>query len=307
MNRRIFRPLACTAMVLAVAVARPAAMADEPPQQAAIRDALAKFGQAFNSHDAAALGAAWAEDGVYADAADGVALAGRQAIQDWYAALFAAQPDVKLTAKISEIEVAGDADAFVRGAAEVASGTEAPNRTSFLAQLVKAGDQWLVASVEESDPDPLADLDWLVGVWKDEREDSSVESTFAWEGDGRFLVRKYAVTDGNGSKRSGTQYIVGDPATGTLKSWTFDSKGAVAEGEWTAKEDRWAIHWAITLPDGRKASATQAIKPVDQDTFEVKWSDIDVDGDLRPSTDPVTVRRVAAAGAAETTTEGSKP
>jgi hypothetical protein len=45
-----------------------------------------------------------------------------------------------------------------------------------------------------------------------------------------------------------------------------------------------------TLPDRRIASATQVLKPIDEDAFEVKWSDIDVDGDMRPSTDPVTVR-----------------
>lgn len=275
----------------------PAAYAEDSPQEAAVRQTLAALGQAFNAHDAAAFGAAWTEDAVYADPVGGVQVDGRTQIQAWYAQLFKEQPQASLKAEISAIEFDGDARAFVRGRSEVTPGGGEPVVTSFLAELVKTKDQWLVASVEESDPDPLTDLEWLVGDWKDDREGPSIESTFAWEGNGRFLVRKYTISDENGPKRTGTQYVVGDAASGTLRSWVFDSEGALAEGQWTAKDDHWAIHWTVTLPNGRVASATQVLKPVDQDTFEVKWSDIDVDGDMRPSTDPVTVRRVVATAA----------
>ena len=52
-----------------------------------------------------------------------------------------------------------------------------------------------------------------------------------------------------------------------------------------------------TLADGRPASATQVITPVDEDSFQVEWTDIDIDGDMRPSTDKIIVRRVVAASA----------
>lgn len=262
-----------------------------------MRQALAGLAQAFNKHDAAAFAALWVEDAIYTDPVGGVQLDGRPQIQAWYAQLFKDQPQAALKAEVSSIELDGDSRAFVRGMSEVTDGSGEPVRTSFLAELVKSNNQWLVASIEENDPDPLADLEWLVGDWKDDREGPSIESTFAWEGNGRFLVRKYTGSDENGPKRTGTQYIVGDAASGTLRSWVFDSEGALAEGAWAARDDHWAIHWSVTLPNGRIASATQVLKPIDEDTFEVKWSDIDVDGDMRPSTEPVTVRRVVAEAA----------
>jgi uncharacterized protein (TIGR02246 family) len=268
-----------------------------------VRAALKSFAQAFNKHDAAAVAAAWTEDAVYTDPAGGAELIGRAQIQEWYAQLFKDCPQAALKAEIMDTEFAGDAKIFVRGTAEVTGGEGEPERSSFVAALVKQGDRWLVASVEESGPDPLADLNWLVGDWKDDREGPPIDSTFAWEGNSRFLVRKYTITDEDGSLRTGTQYIAGNAATGQLRSWVFDSEGAVAEGDWAAKDDHWAIHWHATLPDGRHASATQVLKPIDEDAFEVKWSDVDVDGHMRPSTDPVTVRRVAAAAA----TTGNKP
>lgn len=302
------RALTVGAVLLGVSFAGPhAALAQADPTEA-VRAALKGVADAFNKHDAAAFAAAWSEDAVYADPEGGVELAGREAIRAWYAQVFQDQPTAALKADVSGVELQGDSHAFVRGTAEVTAEGAEPDRTSFLAELVKEGDHWLIASVEEDDPDPLTDLDWLVGDWKDDREGSSIESTFAWDGGGRFLVRKYTVADEDGEKRTGTQYIVGDAASGRLRSWVFDSEGAVAEGDWAAKDDHWAIHWTATLADGSEASATQIVKPVDEDTFEVKWSDIDVDGDMRPSTEPVTVRRVATAApaAAPPSAEGAK-
>ena len=275
-----------------IGVSRQAAFADDSPQEAAVRQTLASLGQAYNQHDAAAFAAAWTDGGVYADPSDGNELRGREQIKSWYSAQFKLQPDTKLTAKITEIEFEGDAHAFVRGTAEVTAAAGEPNRTSFLAELVKVNDRWSVASVEESDPDPLVDLAWLVGDWKDDDAGTSIESSCTWDAGGRMLLRKFSIVDDSGEKRSGTQYIVWDAARGELRSWVFGSQGIVGEGRWEQFDDRWAIHWTATLADGRPASATQVIKPVDEDSFQVQWTDIDVDGELRPSTDLITVRRV---------------
>lgn len=272
-------------------------LADDSPQAAAVRKTLQGLAQVFNNHDAAGVGAAWAEEAVYVDPVNSVEINGREQIQAHYAELFKDQPQIKLTAKISKIEVEADARAFVRGTAEVTGGQGELNRTSFLAELVRQKDRWLLLSVEEDDPDPLSDLDWLVGDWKDEGNGFGVRSTFAWDPGGRFLIRKYSIADASGEKRGGIQYIAWDAALGQLRSWVFDSEGAIGEGRWTPHDDHWAIHWTATLVDGRQASATQVLKPIDQDSFQVQWTDIDVDGELRPSKEPVTVRRVNSVAA----------
>ena len=134
-----------------------------------MRQALAGLAQAFNKHDAAAFAALWVEDAIYTDPVGGVQLDGRPQIQAWYAQLFKDQPQAALKAEVSSIELDGDSRAFVRGMSEVTDGSGEPVLTSFLAELVKSNDQWLVAAVEENDPDTLADLEWLVGDWKDNR------------------------------------------------------------------------------------------------------------------------------------------
>jgi uncharacterized protein (TIGR02246 family) len=291
------RRLLLTALMFVAVGCTQSANGDDSPQAAAVRKSLAGLAQAFNKHDAAGVAAAWAENAVYVDLASGIELAGREKIQAHYAQLFQQQPQIKLTAKISKIEVEDDTRAFVRGNAEVTVGDGEPTVTSFLAELVQEKGRWLLLSVEEDDPDPLADLDWLVGDWKDEGDGRSVRSTFAWDPGGRFLVRKYSIADESGAERTGTQYIVWDPASGEIRSWVFGSEGGFGEATWTPRDDHWAIHWTATLVDGRQASATQVLKPIDQDSFQVQWTDIDIDGELRPSTEPVTVRRVASEAA----------
>lgn len=291
------RWLSLAVLLLAAIGHTQTALADDSPQAAAVRKTLQGLAQAFNNHDAAGVGAAWADEAVYVDPVNNVEIKGREKIQAHYAELFKNQPQIKLTAKISNIELDGDARAFVRGTAEVSGGKGEPNRTSFLAELVRQKDQWLLLSVEEDDPDALSDLDWLVGDWKDEEGGLGVRSTFAWDPGGRFLIRKYSIGDASGEKRGGIQYIAWDAALGQLRSWVFDSEGAIGESVWTPRDDHWAIHWEATLVDGRQASATQVLKPIDQDSFQVQWNDIDVDGEPRPSTAPVTVRRVTTAAA----------
>lgn len=286
--------LAIAGVVLSSTASLLAADGGENPQAAEVRETLKQFGEAYNKHDAAALGQLWTENAVYSDPMEDLALEGRAAIQERYAQLFQEDPQTVLKAQISELELDGDSHARVRGTAEVSSKEGEPNRTSFLAELTKDEGKWLVASVEEDDPDPLSDLGWLVGDWQDEKGGPTIRSTVSWDAGGRFLVREYSIAKEDGSQRTGTQYIVWDPRLDEIRTWVFDSEGAVGEGRWQQKDDHWAIHWTATLVDGRQATATQTLKPLDQDSFEVQWTDIDVDGEMRPSSGVVTVHRATA-------------
>jgi uncharacterized protein (TIGR02246 family) len=295
MTFRSMSRLVLAGAVLASVASLYAASGEDNPQLAEVRETLKQFGEAYNKHDAAALGQLWAENAVYSDPLEGLTLTGREAIQEWYSQLFQEEPQTTLKAQIGELQIDGDSHARVRGTVEVSSGEGEPNCTSFLAELIKAEGKWLVASVEEDDPDPLSDLGWLVGDWQDEKGSPTIRSNVSWDTGGRFLVRKYSITQEEGTERTGTQYIVWDPRLSEIRTWVFDSEGAVGEGRWQQKDDHWSIHWTATLVDGRQATATQALKPVDNDAFEVQWTDIDVDGEMRPSSGVVTVRRVPEA------------
>ncbi|MBX7166049.1 MAG: nuclear transport factor 2 family protein [Pirellulales bacterium] len=310
MTRTLARSLSLLAVSLALACGIGSSLAVDSDDAAAVRKALAALVEAVNRHDAAAVAAGWSEDAVYVDPADGLQLNGRSEIQARYEAIFKEQPQLKLVATITELQLDGDSSARVRGTTETDDGSGNKTAGAFLAELERKEDRWLILAAEETDPDPLTDLAWLVGDWADEASATSTQSTFAWAADGRMLVRTYSLTTENGPQE-GTQYIAWDARRDEIRTWVFTSIGTWAEGTWTPQEDHWAIHWTGTLADGRAASATQVLKPIDEDTFQVQWTDIDLDGELRPATELVTVRRVAptanANEPAQPSQEGDSP
>ncbi len=286
------RPIRHGLVVCAAWLCSLTVVAAEDPREAEVRKALAALGRAFNAHDAAAVAQAWVDQGVLYDAGAGLHIEGRPAIQQHYARLFQASPKPTLQAEISAVEFTAQGAALVRGSAAVAAGEGAAEVTDFVAELSREGDRWLLTSVEETDHDPLSDLEWLVGDWLDEEGAGRAKSTFAWNESGDYLVRTWSTPAEDETSRSGTQYIAWDAGRGQLRTWAFSSTGAVAEGHWSPQADHWAIHWLGRLADGRAATAIQILKPIDADSFQVQWTNIEVDGLLRPSTEPVTVRRV---------------
>ncbi|MCH7790096.1 MAG: hypothetical protein IH940_11750 [Acidobacteria bacterium] len=90
---------------------------------------------------------------------------------------------------------------------------------------------------------------------------------------------------------SGTQVIGWDPAANTIRSWVFDSDGGITEGVWTRRDDGWSIRAVGVLPDGRKASMVNIIRLIDDNTFTWQSVGREVDGELLPNIDEVTVIR----------------
>lgn len=276
-----------------------AAFAADDPREVEVRKSLAALGREFNARNAPAVAQAWTDRGVLRDAGAGLLLEGRPAIQEHYAKLFQASPQVTLHAEIKAVDFSGDAIALVRGTATVSQSEDSAEVTDFVAELRREQGGWLLTTVEETDHDPLIDLEWLVGDWEDEDSAGRARSTFSWNDSGDYLMRTWSIQAEDGAARSGTQYIAWDAGRGRLRTWAFNSAGAVAEGHWSPQADHWAIHWLGTLAGGRVATAIQVLRPIDEDSFQVQWTNIDVDGQLRPATEPVTVRRVRTVAAGD--------
>jgi uncharacterized protein (TIGR02246 family) len=256
-----------------------------------VKDSLHGFGAAFAKKDAPALGLYWTEDATYTDSDSQISLRGRAEIEAHYAALFDELPKATLQADITYVADDGENLALIRGTATLISGDET-TPSSFVAELKKVDGRWLLAAVEETPPDPLDNLDWLVGAWQDDIEDRLVTSEVTWDESGRFLIRSFRIQQSDETEKTGTEYIAWDASRQEIRSWAFNSEGSIGEGHWTMTEQRWSIHWTITLPGGSLATATQSITPIDLDSYQVAWSAIDVDGEMRPSIEPVTVLRV---------------
>ncbi|MFZ5833308.1 MAG: YybH family protein [Planctomycetota bacterium] len=81
---------------------------DSASELSAIRAASQAFADAFNKHDAEAVAAHWTKEGDYVDES-GRRFAGRDAIQQAYAAFFAEEPQARMRVEIDSLSPDGRA------------------------------------------------------------------------------------------------------------------------------------------------------------------------------------------------------
>jgi len=267
-------------------------------EETAIHKSIDSYVDAFNHGDAAALASHWSEKGVYVHPDTGERLVGRAAITKQFAELFAAEKPPQLSVTVDSLRLLDDNVALEEGVAMVYRGTEPPAATNYIAIHIKRDGKWQLDSVRETNiaesdaaPSPLADLEWLVGNWVDHDKDSTVETDCKWTANKAFLTRSFKVITPAGEDFSGTQIIGWDPAAKRVRSWVFDSDGGFGEGAWTKQGDRWLLKVTSTLPDGKKATGLQIITKLNDDSFSWESKAREVDGELLPNVEPITVVR----------------
>ena len=173
-----------------------------------------------------------------------------------------------------------------------------PEEIEYTAVFVKRDGQWLFDRVTDkakevapSHYEQLKALEWMVGNWVDKDDKVDIQTECQWTKNRNFLTRLFTVSVDGELQMSGMQIVGWDPATKTIRSWTFDSNGGFAEGTWTRKGDRWFIRNKGVLADGRKSSMVNVIKKVDDDSFT--WQTIErmAGGELLPNISEVLVVR----------------
>jgi uncharacterized protein (TIGR02246 family) len=271
--------------------------------EAAIRASGVALLQAYNARDAKKLASFWSPEAVYVDPATGEEIVGREAIEKEFEEAFSDKKDAKLAVDVESIDFVSPNVAVIRGTAHVLVPGEEPNDSEFTVVRVKQNGQWLidrVSEIEKEKPAPsayerLKELEWMIGSWHDDDPRPSVEiqTDVAWTKNRNFITRAFAVAIGDRVNRSGMQIVGWDPVEKQIRSWVFDSDGSFGEGTWSRKGDRWTIHNTLTLSDGGKATSTNIMTRLDDNSF--KWESVnrEVDGELQPNVDPVLVVRKA--------------
>ena len=119
-----------------------------------------------------------------------------------------------------------------------------------------------------------------------------VRTNCEWSRNKNYLVRTFTASVEGNINLTGMQFIGWDAARKQIRSWVFDSDGGFAEGVWTKKGDRWMIRTTATLPDGKLASSTSIIQPLDGNQFS--WQKVSrvVDGEILPNIEPVVIVRL---------------
>ncbi len=271
--------------------------ADEAQDKAAVVEMVESYVAAFNGRDAQAVSEHWSETGELVDR-DGNRLTGRAAFRESFETLF------KELASDQRLGVSVDRVSFVTGDVAIVEGIahDVDGQDSSILVTVKTEDgKWRVHSVREFETPPrashydqLKELEWLIGQWVDESEESTAETSAHWSKNQNFITSNFKVSVPGMEPLEGTQVIGYDASTDNIRSWVFDSDGGTATGVWTRKGDTWEVRSSQVLADGRTASSINIYKLIDDDQFSWRSIGRQVDGEYLPNTEPVTVHRVVA-------------
>ena len=300
------------AVVLLLLVARVATAADATPSsmsddETAIRANVDKYVEAYNRRDSRTMAAMWSPDAVYLDPDTDERYVGRDAIVKHFDDVLAGSEDAKLAVTVDSVDFVSPNVAIEKGTAVVTYSKYPPETTTYSAVDVKRDGQWLLDRVTEEEVpisppshyEDLKQLEWLVGSWVDGDGKATIQTKIEWTKNRNFLRRSFAVVLGDQINMSGMQIIGWDPAAKQIRSWVFDSEGGFAEATWKHQGNQWFIQNSGTLADGGKATSLNILTYVDDNTF--KWESVnrEVDGELLPNVDEVTVVRAPDSDSAD--------
>jgi uncharacterized protein (TIGR02246 family) len=254
--------------------------------------------EAFHKGDARAIAAFWAPDGDYTDMT-GKHLKGRAAIQKAFEGLFAENKGAKLRIDSEALRFVSPDIAIEDGVTEVFPADDSPpSRARYTIVHVKKDGKWYLGSVRDapyavpSNYEHLRGLEWLIGEWAEEGDKGHVARlAFHWAHGQNFIVADFTTTFKSISQGGGTQWIGWDPVAKQVRSWSFESSGGFGEGAWTKDGNKWTIKTTATLPDGKKASATNVITRIDSDTITLLSKDRKLDGKEVPDGKEVRMKR----------------
>jgi uncharacterized protein (TIGR02246 family) len=268
--------------------------ADRQPDRDAIRAMVGQFREAFQKGDAAAAAAFMtAEAELIPDF--GEPLKGRDAIQKAYAEFFkkekAERPKIKLD--VDSLRFTSRDTAIEDGDMTVTREGESPETHPYHILYVREDGKWLISVIKEWPPETtdLDDLDWLIGTWSAKRADAEINTTYEWFGNKSFIRANITVREKD--KRFSAMQLIGlDPATGDLRTWTFEHDGGIGEGTCTRDGPRWVFENRTTMSDGSIVEATNILVPVDKDTITWQPINLTINGDPVGNVPPMKVTRV---------------
>jgi uncharacterized protein (TIGR02246 family) len=266
-------------------------------EQASLQAGLQAYVAAYNRGDAKAVADFWSDEGEWISPS-GERMKGREAIRKGLEKLFGANRGVHLDVSDVKIRLVTPEVAVEEATAIVTGPDRAPDTANYIAIHVKRNGRWRLDSVRETETptaahvnEHLKALEWMVGEWVDQSEDSTVESSVRWTKNGHFLACSFRVSAPGQEDLEGTQVIGWDPSAKQIRSWIFDSDGGIGEGRWTRRGNHWNVSTTMTLPDGRKASSTNVYILADDGTYHWKSIGRQVDGQFLPNIDEVKVVR----------------
>lgn len=272
---------------------------NEEADEKAIRNIIQSHQEAYNQQDAAKLTAQWASDATYINPVTGESAEGREAIEKLFKEKFAQGKKRHLEITIKSIEFPNADEAIEKGVMKVTVDDQPAQQMAYQATYVRENGKWLVKAISEielqepsSNFEQLKDLAWLVGKWEDSDDNVDILFDNQWDKYKNFITQHFKMKIYGQDDIEGKQIIAWDPVKDVVRSWVFDSDGGFGEGTWEKVNKSWQATMFFTLSDGRTASSINIYTPVDDDSYTFASVEREVDGEILPDMDPVTVEKI---------------
>lgn len=273
---------------------------NEEADKKAIRNLVQSYQEAYNQQDAAKLTAQWASEATYINPVTGESAEGREAIEKLFKEKFAQGKKRHLEITIHSIEFPNADEAIENGVMKVTVDDQPAGQVAYQAGYVRENGKWLVNTISEielqepsSNFEKLKDLAWLVGKWED--SDDNVEILFdnQWDKHKNFITQYFKMKIYGQDDIEGKQIIAWDPVKEVIRSWVFDSDGEFGEGTWEKIDKSWYATMHYTLSDGRIGLSKNVYTSVDDRSYTFASVEREVDGEILPDMNPVTVEKIS--------------
>lgn len=264
-----------------------------------IRNATQAYQEAYNQQDTAKLTTLWASDATYINPVTGESAIGREAIEKLFKEKFAQGKKRHLEIAIKSIEFPDTDEAIENGVMKVTVPDQPAQQAAYEVGFVRENGKWLVNAINEielqeasSNFEQLKDLAWLVGKWEDSDDNVQILFDNQWDEYKNFLTQHFKMKIYGQDDIEGKQIIAWDPVKEVIRSWVFDSDGGFGEGSWEKVDKSWYATIHYTLGDGRVASSENIYTPVDDHSYTFASVEREVDGEILPDMNPVTVEKI---------------
>ena len=275
---------------------------DESALWEALEGATAAYVEAANARRFDALAEQWTEGAELVEG--GGRVVGREAIisslRDW----LESNPEARIAMRLTGIKPLGATVVRVRG---VISFTRKPGakpiETRFESLRVYEGNAWRLAesTVEPSQVDALEALAWMVGTWKatDPASGATIDASYQRVAGGHLILggirhRTPARDGAAASEIDVVELIHPDKATGSVRSWVFDSTGARAEGVFETDGTTFNRRFVGTTADGAAGNVArwvQVIVPTGNGSCTMQSIERSLDGRPLPDKAPLHFKR----------------
>lgn len=272
--------------------------ATEESDEKAIRNAAQLLQEAYNQQDAEKLSAQWGSDATYINPVTGESAQGREAIKKLFKEKFAQGKKRHLEIAVKNIEFPNADEAIENGVMKLTVDDQ-PLQIAYELGYVRENGKWLVKAINEielqepsSNFEQIKDLAWLVGKWEDSDENVEILFDNQWDKYKNFITQHFKMKIYGQDDFDGKQIIGWDPEKNTIRSWVFDSDGEFGDGTWEKVDKSWYATMRYTLSDGRVATSKNIYTQVDDRSYIFASVEREVDGEILPDVDPVTVEKV---------------